>query len=112
MIAAVIAVNRSGRESQLCSWDSVDHYSSAPLGRITARPNLSRSVSRLRAFDALRAAGKPVGVNAFDPIAAQRYVDAGASFLLVGADVALLTRGSEALAARFVALDAPERGSY
>jgi 4-hydroxy-2-oxoheptanedioate aldolase len=55
----------------------------------------------LRAFDAVRAAGKPVGVNAFDPGVAQRYLDAGAAFVLVGADVALLARGSESLAARW-----------
>ena len=54
-----------------------------------------------RAFDAVRAAGKPVGVNAFDPATAQAYAEAGASFLLVGADVALLARGSESLAARW-----------
>jgi 4-hydroxy-2-oxoheptanedioate aldolase len=56
----------------------------------------------LRTFDAVHAAGKPVGVNAFDPAAAQAYVDAGADFIAVGADVALLARGSEALAARWV----------
>jgi 4-hydroxy-2-oxoheptanedioate aldolase len=56
-----------------------------------------------RAFAAVTAAGKPVGVNAFDPVVAQGYLDAGASFVLVGADVAMLARGSEALAARFVA---------
>ena len=50
----------------------------------------------------MRAAGKPVGVNAFDPDLARSYVDAGASFVLVGADVTLLARGSEALADRFV----------
>jgi 4-hydroxy-2-oxoheptanedioate aldolase len=55
-----------------------------------------------RTFAAVRAAGKPVGVNAFDPVVAQSYLDAGASFVLVGADVALLARGSEALATRFV----------
>ena len=32
-------------------------------------------------------AGKPVGVNAFDPAVARAYVEAGASFVLVGADV-------------------------
>jgi 4-hydroxy-2-oxoheptanedioate aldolase len=53
-------------------------------------------------FDAVRAAGKPVGVNAFDPAVADAYVAAGASFVLVGADVVLLARGSEALAALFV----------
>ncbi|KQX07676.1 MULTISPECIES: HpcH/HpaI aldolase family protein [unclassified Leifsonia] len=53
------------------------------------------------AFDSVRAAGKPVGVNAFDPAVADAYADAGASFVLVGADVALLARGSEALATRW-----------
>jgi 4-hydroxy-2-oxoheptanedioate aldolase len=53
------------------------------------------------AFGAVRGAGKPVGVNAFDPAAARAYLDAGASFILVGADVALLARGSEAMAAEF-----------
>jgi 4-hydroxy-2-oxoheptanedioate aldolase len=59
-------------------------------------------------FEAVRAAGTPVGVNAFDPSLARSYVDAGASFVLVGADVALLARGSEELAARF---GPPEPGS-
>ena len=31
-----------------------------------------------RTFEAVRAAGKPVGVNAFDPALARSYVDAGA----------------------------------
>ena len=53
-------------------------------------------------FEAVRAAGKPVGVNAFDPSVAQAYLDAGASFVLVGADVAMLARGSEALADRWI----------
>ncbi|MFD2025155.1 HpcH/HpaI aldolase family protein [Promicromonospora aerolata] len=58
-----------------------------------------------RTFEAVRAAGKPVGVNAFDPEMAQEYLDAGASFVLVGADVALLARGSEALADRWIGDD-------
>jgi len=66
----------------------------------------------LRAFVAVRAAGKPVGVNAFDPDAAQAYLDAGASFLLVGADVALLARGSEGFAARWTADGDSTRASY
>ncbi len=33
------------------------------------------------------------------------YLDNGANFILVGADVALLARGSEALAARYVPND-------
>lgn len=52
-------------------------------------------------------------MNAFDPQLAQTYLDDGAAFLLVGADVALLARGSEALAARWVTEhDDTERDSY
>lgn len=69
------------------------------LGRQT-HPDVTAAV--LRAFEGVRGAGKPVGVNAFDPAAATRYADAGAAFLLVGADVALLARGSEALATTWV----------
>ena len=69
------------------------------LGQQT-HPDVTGAV--LRAFDAVRGAGKPVGVNAFDPEAAQAYVDAGAGFVLVGADVAILARSSEVLAARWV----------
>ena len=69
------------------------------LGQQT-HPEVTDAVAR--AFSAVIAAGKPVGVNAFDPAVAQSYLDAGAAFVLVGADVALLARGSEALAARWI----------
>ncbi|MEV0362094.1 HpcH/HpaI aldolase/citrate lyase family protein [Nocardia fusca] len=55
-----------------------------------------------RAFAGIAAAGKPVGVNAFDPAAARDYAAAGADFVLVGADVALLARGSEQLAQSYL----------
>ncbi|KQS97450.1 HpcH/HpaI aldolase family protein [Cellulomonas sp. Leaf395] len=67
------------------------------LGR-QSHPDVVAAVHRT--FDAVRAAGKPVGVNAFDPALARRYVDAGATFVLVGSDVTLLARGSEQLAER------------
>ncbi|WP_181034083.1 HpcH/HpaI aldolase/citrate lyase family protein [Arthrobacter sp. GMC3] len=51
---------------------------------------------------AAKLAGKPVGVNAFAEATAARYLNAGADFILVGADVTLLARGSEALAARYI----------
>jgi 4-hydroxy-2-oxoheptanedioate aldolase len=57
------------------------------------------------------AAGKPAGVNAFAPAVADRYLAAGASFVLVGADVAMLARGSEALADRFIGTDAADSGT-
>ncbi|WP_435743341.1 HpcH/HpaI aldolase family protein [Microbacterium sp. PMB16] len=63
-------------------------------------------------FAAVKDAGKPVGVNAFDPSAADAYIAAGADFVAVGADVALLARASEALAARFITPDGSARASY
>ena len=54
-----------------------------------------------RTFDAVRAADKPVGVNAFNLEQAQRYLDAGASFALVGADVQLLSGAARTLADKF-----------
>jgi 4-hydroxy-2-oxoheptanedioate aldolase len=51
---------------------------------------------------AAEAAGRPAGVNAFNEATARHYLTSGANFILVGADVALLARGSEALAARYV----------
>jgi 4-hydroxy-2-oxoheptanedioate aldolase len=66
-----------------------------------------------RTFQAVGAAGKPVGVNAFVPEVARSYLESGASFVLVGADVALLARGSEALAASFIpATEGADRASY
>ncbi|MCH8563047.1 HpcH/HpaI aldolase/citrate lyase family protein [Nesterenkonia sp. AY15] len=53
-------------------------------------------------FTAAARAGKTAGVNAFDPAAARDYLDAGASWVLVGADVSLVARGSEKLAADFI----------
>lgn len=55
-----------------------------------------------RCLEAGKEAGKPAGVNAFNPGTARHYLDKGAGFILVGADVALLARGSEALAAQFI----------
>ncbi|WP_102192499.1 HpcH/HpaI aldolase family protein [Microbacterium aurantiacum] len=80
------------------------------LGKQT-HPDVIAAVERV--FAAVKAAGKPVGVNAFDPAAADAYLEAGADFVAVGADVALLARASEALATRFIpASDGADRGSY
>ncbi|MGM7670936.1 HpcH/HpaI aldolase family protein [Microbacterium sp. A93] len=50
----------------------------------------------------VREAGKPVGVNAFAPATARRYLEAGASFVLVAADVSILARATEKLAADWI----------
>jgi 4-hydroxy-2-oxoheptanedioate aldolase len=55
-----------------------------------------------RAFAGVRSAGKPVGVNAFGPAAARDYAASGASFVLLGADVAIVARASEKLAQDFI----------
>lgn len=85
----------------------------ASLGRLgeQGHPEVMDAVHRT--FSAVKAAGKAVGVNAFDPAAADVYISAGADFVAVGADVAMLARASEALAARFIpASDHTETASY
>ncbi|BBE24230.1 2,4-dihydroxyhept-2-ene-1,7-dioic acid aldolase [Arthrobacter sp. MN05-02] len=69
------------------------------LGR-QEHPDVRTAVERCLA--AAHRAGKPAGVNAFTPDTARSYLDTGASFILVGADVALLARGSEALATAYL----------
>ncbi len=86
---------------------------SASMGLLGQQTHPEVTAAVVRAFDAVRAVGKPVGVNAFDPDAAEAYLAAGASFVLVGADVALLARGSEGLSARWLSrAEGPERSSY
>ncbi|HWM35276.1 MAG TPA: HpcH/HpaI aldolase/citrate lyase family protein [Pseudolysinimonas sp.] len=79
------------------------------LGR-QGHPDVVAAVERCLA--AARAAGKGAGVNAFVPEAVEGYVAAGAGLVCVGADVSLLARGSEALAARFIGDGGPERAGY
>lgn len=74
----------------------------ASMGRLGEQTHPDVVAAVRSALDAVVAAGKPCGVNAFDPAVADAYLAAGASFVLVGADVGVLARGSEALAARFV----------
>ncbi|WP_311477408.1 HpcH/HpaI aldolase/citrate lyase family protein [uncultured Gulosibacter sp.] len=56
-----------------------------------------------RVIRAAKAAGKPVGINAFNPALAHEYLDSGIDFVLVGADVAMLARASERLTSEFIA---------
>ena len=51
-----------------------------------------------------------MGVNAFVEATARRYLDAGADYIAVGADVAMLARASEALAAKFLPQDSEPSG--
>jgi len=85
---------------------------SASLGLLgqQSHPDVVAAVHAV--FAAARDAGTPVGVNAFDPAVAEAYLAAGADFVAVGADVALLARASEALAHRFATPNGGERASY
>lgn len=61
----------------------------------------------------VHAAGKPAGVNAFNHDTARRYLDAGASFALVAADVSILARTTEKLASEWIPdADSTERAGY
>jgi 4-hydroxy-2-oxoheptanedioate aldolase len=89
----------------------------ASMGLIGQQSHPDVVAGVLRAIEAGRAAGKPVGVNAFVPADAERYIEAGAAFVAVGADVAMLARQSEALVDRFIpdggsSGGSPPRGSY
>ncbi|WP_313477502.1 aldolase/citrate lyase family protein [Microbacterium sp.] len=76
-----------------------------------SHPDVLAAVQRV--FEAVTAAGKKVGVNAFDPAGADAYLAAGAHFLSASADVTILARGAEALAARFIpASGADETDTY
>ena len=88
-----------------------DLAASMGLLGLQTHPDVTARVEQV--FADVLAAGKAVGVNAFVPEQTRRYVDAGASFVLVGADVALLARGSEALAEQFISRnDDSGRQSY
>jgi 4-hydroxy-2-oxoheptanedioate aldolase len=54
------------------------------------------------AIKAVTSLGKAAGVNAFAEPMVRRYVAAGCKFVVVGADVTLLARGSEQLAAAYI----------
>ena len=79
----------------------------ASMGHLGEQSHPDVVAGVLRAIEAGRAAGKPVGVNAFAPADAERYLAAGAAFVAVGADVAILARQTEALVDRF----APANGN-
>ncbi len=54
---------------------------------------------------------KAAGVNAFPEALARRYMAAGSRFLLVGADVTILARGSDRLAEAYIDARPAERNT-
>ncbi|ORB22903.1 2-dehydro-3-deoxyglucarate aldolase [Mycolicibacterium monacense DSM 44395] len=77
----------------------------ASMGKL-GRPESPEVVSTIEdALAMIVEHGKSAGVNAFNESVARRYLRAGASFVLVGADVTLLARGAERLAAAYRQLE-------
>lgn len=74
----------------------------ASLGLLGQQAHADVVAAVKKVFADVAAAGKFVGVNAFDPAVARDYMADGAHFALVGADVTLLARASEKLAADFI----------
>ncbi|MGA7207127.1 MAG: HpcH/HpaI aldolase/citrate lyase family protein [Specibacter sp.] len=74
----------------------------ATLGLLGQQDHPDVVAAVLRCIREVKEAGKIVGVNAFVEQQARVYQDAGADFINVGADVSLLARGSEALAAQYI----------
>ncbi|GAA1777698.1 4-hydroxy-2-oxoheptanedioate aldolase [Agromyces lapidis] len=104
-IESAAAVDAAGEIAAVDGVDAVfigpaDLAASMGLVGQPGHPDVVAAV--LSAIRAATDAGTPVGVNAFVPADAERYLEAGASFVAVGADVALLARASEALAERFI----------
>jgi 4-hydroxy-2-oxoheptanedioate aldolase len=96
------------RVAEIAAVDGVDGILVGPadlaasMGHLGEQDHPEVVEAVLHSIDAAAGLGKPAGVNAFAPDAADRYRAAGAAFVLVGADVALLAGASEALADRFI----------
>ena len=76
-----------------------DYHASLGHTGETANPAVLPKIED--AIRRIRAAGKAPGILTPDEKLARRYLELGALFVAVGADVGLLARGSEALAAKF-----------
>lgn len=93
--------------AEICAVDGVDGVFLGPadlaasMGHL-GRPDHPQVVAAVEsAIATINAAGIAAGVNAFVESAARRYLELGVRFILVGADVFMLARGSEDLATRF-----------
>ncbi|GER23288.1 4-hydroxy-2-oxo-heptane-1,7-dioate aldolase [Zafaria cholistanensis] len=74
----------------------------ATMGLLGQQDHPEVVASVVRTIAAVKRAGKIIGVNAFVEAQARQYIAAGADFVNVGADVALIARGTEALVATYI----------
>lgn len=93
--------------AEIISTDGVDGVFIGPadlaatMGRLGQQDHPDVVDAIVRTIRTAKAHGKIAGVNAFVETQARAYIDAGADFVNVGADVAILARGAEALAAAY-----------
>lgn len=80
---------------------------SASMGHLGQQDHPRVVEAVLSTISACKDAGIFVGVNAFAEPMARRYLAAGADFVNVGADVAVLARNTEALAAKYIDASVP-----
>jgi 4-hydroxy-2-oxoheptanedioate aldolase len=83
---------------------------SASLGHVgnPGHPDVQAAIED--AIGRIRKAGKAPGILTADTALARRYLELGALFVAVGLDTGMLTRGTNALAAEFLAAPAPIGG--
>lgn len=118
VLVQVETVEAVAAASEIAAVDGVDGVFVGPsdlaasMGLIGQQTHPDVMAAVHSALTDVTAGGVPAGVNAFDPAVADAYMQAGASFVLVGADVALLARASESLATRFIPGDDAARSSY
>lgn len=74
----------------------------ASMGRLGEQTHPDVVAGVKRSITAFAEAGKPVGVNAFNLDQARDYLDAGANFVLVGADVQQLNLAARGLVDKFI----------
>lgn len=65
----------------------------------TDHPEVKAAIASV--IEIVKAAGKPVGINAFNPEVADSYIAAGIDFITVESDVTILARQTEAMVQRF-----------
>jgi 4-hydroxy-2-oxoheptanedioate aldolase len=74
----------------------------ASLGHLGQQEHAEVIAAVDAAVTTITSLGKAAGVNAFAEPLARRYLESGCRFMLVGADVTLLARGSELLATTYI----------
>jgi 4-hydroxy-2-oxoheptanedioate aldolase len=73
----------------------------ADMGHISNPGHAAVQAAIADAVSRVRGAGKSAGILTADPVAAQRYLDLGFTFVAVGADTGLLASSASKLAAQF-----------